>query len=75
MLGVQLTNEIVEATVIDVGLHSFDEVRGAVETLGNLHTQLGGLVSELELQITELDRDRIEGTGGPLLDQIFKGRP
>jgi len=74
VLGVQLTNEVVEATVIDLGVHTFDDVRAAVDTLGGLRSQLGGLVGDLEVQITELDRDRIEGTGGPLLDQIFRGR-
>jgi hypothetical protein len=75
VLGTDLMTENVPSQVLDIGADTFDELQRGTATLAGLGADLQEFVLELDTQAVAVERDRQQGTGGPLIDRLTKGLP
>jgi hypothetical protein len=75
VLGTELMTENVEPTMLDIGVHTFEDLQLGTATLVGLTQELDGFVGQLNIQATEIERDRQAGLGGPLIDGLTRGLP
>jgi hypothetical protein len=75
VLGTQLMTGIVSATVLDTGVNTFEDLQLGTATLVGLETDLQGFVVELDAQALDIEHDRQQGIGGPLIERLTRGLP
>lgn len=74
-LGDELMNGTVAPGTVDLGLNSFEEVRGNTVTFTGLEASLDEFIGEFNDMANTMGQQARDGTAGPLLGRMLGGRP
>ena len=75
VFGTRLVTETVPTVVLEIGVNTFEDLRACTATLAGLGAELQVFVADLDTQALDIDRDRQQGTGGPLIERLTRGLP